>query len=91
LVIVPIIEVIVIIVIILQVNALRDILESTDSAQRKGHFALSNCLVLGHTKLNGVQRVYCNQFPVKPIYGSHRLAQSVPNWSNRLANRWRLF
>ncbi len=42
----------------------------------KGHYALYNCLVLGHTKYtkyNGVQRVYCNPFPAKPLYGSHRL------------------
>jgi hypothetical protein len=44
-----------------------------DSATRKGHFALFNCLVLGHTKYNGVQRVYCNQFPGKTFHGSHRL------------------
>jgi hypothetical protein len=60
-------------VIILQVNALLETLELKDSAQRKGHFALYNCLVLGHTKYNGVQRVYCNPFPAKPLYGSHRL------------------
>ncbi len=63
--------------IILQVNALLETLELKDSAQYKGHFALYNCLVLGHTKYNGVQRVYCNQFPAKPFYGpnhgSHRL------------------
>jgi hypothetical protein len=59
--------------IILQVNALLETLELTDSAQRKGHFALYNCLVLGHTKYNGVQRVYCNPFPAKPPFGSHRL------------------
>ncbi len=29
--------------------------------------------MLGHTKYNGVQRVYCNPFPAKPLYGSHRL------------------
>jgi hypothetical protein len=57
----------------LQVNALRETLELKDSAQRKGHFALYNCLVLGHTKYNGVQRVYCNLFPAKPLYCSHRL------------------
>jgi hypothetical protein len=45
-------------VIILQVNALLETLEWKDSAQRKGHFALYNCLVLGHTKYNYVQRVY---------------------------------
>jgi hypothetical protein len=67
----PIIEVIVIIVIILQVNALLETLELKDSAQRKGHFAPYNCLVLGHTKYNGVQRVYCNPFPANPLYGSH--------------------
>jgi hypothetical protein len=72
-VVVTIIEVIVIIVIILQVNALLETLELKDSAQRKGHFALYNCLVLGHTKYNGVQRVYCNPFPAKPLYGSHQL------------------
>ncbi len=59
--------------IILQVNALLETLELKDSAQRKGHFALYKCLVLGHTKYNGVQRVYCNPFPAKPLYGSHRL------------------
>ncbi len=67
----------VVIVIILQVNALLETLEWKDSAQRKGHFGLYNCLVLGHTKYNGVQRVYCNPFPAKPLrgpnYGSHRL------------------
>jgi hypothetical protein len=65
--------IIVIILIILQVNALLETLDLTDSAQRKGHFSLYNCLVLGHTKYNCVQRVYCNPFPVKPFYGSHRL------------------
>ena len=44
-----------------------------ESAQRKGHFALFNCLVIGHNKYKGVQRVYCNPFPAKPFHGSHRL------------------
>ncbi len=44
-----------------------------DSAKRQGHFALFNCLSLGHTKYDGVQRVYCNPFPAKPFHGSHRL------------------
>jgi hypothetical protein len=44
-----------------------------DSATRKGHFALFNCLVLGHTKYNGVQLVYCNPFPAKTFHGSHCL------------------
>ncbi len=44
-----------------------------DSAQHKGHFALYNCLVLGHTNFPGVQRIYCNPFPAKTFYGSHRL------------------
>jgi hypothetical protein len=39
----------------------------------QGPFALYNCLVIGHTKYNGMQRVYCNQFPKKQIYGSHWL------------------
>jgi hypothetical protein len=68
-----IIGVIVFIVIIVQVNALLDTLELTDSALGKGHFALYNCLVLGHTKYSGVQRVYCNPFPSKPFHGCHRL------------------
>ena len=48
-------------------------MELQESAGRRGHFALYNCLVLGHTKYKGVQRVYCNPFPAKPFYGSHRL------------------
>jgi hypothetical protein len=55
------------------VAALLGTLEFQESAKRKGHFALYNCLVLGHTKYNGVQRVYCNPFPAKPFHGSHRL------------------
>ena len=58
--------------IILQVNALLETLELKESVQRKGHFGLYNCLVLGHTMHNGVQRVYCNPFPAKPLYGSYR-------------------
>ena len=56
-----------------QVNALLQTLELQESAQRKGHFSLFNCLVLGHTKYRGVQRVYCNPFPTKMFYGSHRM------------------
>ena len=56
-----------------QVNALLQTLELQGSAQRKGHFALFNCLVLGHTKYRGVQRVYCNPFPTKMFYRSHRM------------------
>ncbi len=59
--------------IILQVDALLKTLELQESARRKGHFGLFNCLVIGHTKYKGVQRVYCNPFPAKPFYGSHRL------------------
>ncbi len=62
-----------IIVIIVQVNALLEKLDLTESAQRKGHFSLYNCLILVHIKYNGVQRVYCNPFPAKPFYGSYRL------------------
>ncbi len=59
--------------IILQVDALLTTLELQGSAQRKGHFGLLNCLVIGHTKYKGVQCVYCNPFPAKPFHGSHRL------------------
>ena len=58
---------------LLQVTALLQTLELQESAQRKGHFSLFNCLVLGHTKYKGVQRVYCNPFPKKMFYGSHRM------------------
>jgi hypothetical protein len=56
-----------------QVTALLQKLELQVSAQRKGHFPLFNCLVLGHTKYKGVQRVYCNPFPSKMFHGSHRM------------------
>jgi hypothetical protein len=56
-----------------QVTALLWMLELQDSAKYKGHFALFNCLVLGHTKYNSVQRVYCNPFPRKTFHGNHRL------------------
>ena len=46
--------------------ALLGTLEFQQSAKRKGHFALYNCLVLGHTKYKGVQRVYSNPFPQNP-------------------------
>ncbi len=49
------------------------IMEFQESAKCKGHFALYNFLVLGHTKYNGVQRVYCNPFLAKPFHGSHHL------------------
>ena len=57
----------------MQVTALLATLELQDSARRKGHFALHNCLVLGHTKYSGVQRVCCNQFPAKTFHTSHRM------------------
>jgi hypothetical protein len=40
-------------------------------------FALFNCLVLGNTKYNGVQRVYCNPFPEKTFHGSHRFKLDI--------------
>ena len=62
-----------------QVDALLKNLELQESAQRKGHFALFNCLVLGHTKYKGVQRVvYCNPFPTKMFHGSHRMDLVMP-------------
>jgi hypothetical protein len=59
--------------IILQVDALLKTWELQGSAQRKGHFSLFNCLVIGRTKYKCVQRVYCNPFPAKPFHGSHQL------------------
>ena len=57
----------------MQVDALLKTLEQHGSAQHKGHFSLFNCLVIGHTKYKGVQRVYCNPFPAKPFHGSHQM------------------
>jgi hypothetical protein len=54
------------------VDALLKNLELQESAQRKGRFALFDCLVLA-TKYNGVQRIYSNLFPTKMLYGSHRM------------------
>ncbi len=60
-------------IILYYIQALLDTLELQASAGSKGHFALYNCLVLGHNKYKGVQWVYCIPFPKKPFYGSHRL------------------
>ena len=57
--------------IMFQVTALLATLELQESARRKGHFALYNCLVLGHTKYSGIQRDYCNLFLEKLFHGSH--------------------
>ncbi len=59
--------------VIFQVTAPLKTPEFRESASCKGHFALYNYLVLGHTKCNGVERIYCNPFPAKPFHGSHRL------------------
>ena len=58
---------------IFEVTALLATLELQESARREGHFALYNCLVLGHTKYSGVQRVYCNPFPAKTLHASHSM------------------
>jgi hypothetical protein len=58
---------------LIQVTAFLQTLELQESAKRKGHLARFNCLVLGHSKYKGVQRVYCNPFPKKMFYGSHRM------------------
>ncbi len=56
-----------------QVTALLWTLEFQESAKCKGHFALVNCLVLGHTKYNRAQQAYCNPFQAKPFHCSHCL------------------
>ena len=58
---------------IFEVTALLETLELQESARREGHFALYNCLVLGHTKYSGIQRVYCNPFLAKPFHESHSM------------------
>lgn len=47
-------------------------LELRQSDDRKGHFCLFNCLVIGHSKHPGVQRLYCDPFPKKMFYGRNR-------------------
>ncbi len=58
-------------------------IEASRVGKTQGPFALFNGLVLGHTKYKGVQRVYCNPFPSKMFYGSHRMD---PSWFGRLAS-----
>lgn len=56
----------------MQLNALLQSLELRHSDERTGHFCLFNCLVIGHSKHPGVQRVYCDPFPKKLFHGSNR-------------------
>ena len=56
----------------MQLNALLQSLELRPSAQRTGHFGLFNCLIIGHSKHDGVQRVYCDPFPKKLFHGRNR-------------------
>ena len=56
----------------MQLNALIQSLELRQSDDRKGHFCLFNCLVIGHSKHQGVQRLYCDPFPKKLFYGRNR-------------------
>ncbi len=44
-------------IIICQVNAILQTLQLQELAKSRGYFALYNCLVLGHTKNKGVQRI----------------------------------
>ena len=57
----------------LQLHSLLETLEMQTSRDRSGHFALYNCLILGHTKYKGVQRIYCDPFPKKKFYGANRM------------------
>jgi hypothetical protein len=50
---------------ILQGQAQLGRFELQKSAKDKGHYALYNCFMLGHTEYNGIQRVFCNKFPIK--------------------------
>jgi hypothetical protein len=54
------------------VNALLQSLELRHSDARTGHFCLFHCLVIGHSKHQGVQRVYCDPFPKKLFHGANR-------------------
>ena len=49
----------------LQLHSLLETLQMQTSRDSSGHFALFNCLMLGHTKYKGVQRIYCDPFPKK--------------------------
>jgi hypothetical protein len=61
--------------IILQVDALLQTLELRESAQHKGQFALQLFAAGSHQVQRGAagSTVYCNPFPEKQFYGSHRL------------------
>ncbi len=41
--------------------------------------------MLWHTKYTGLQRIYCNLFPAKPLYGSHQL-DPVMIWPQGIDN-----
>jgi hypothetical protein len=71
-----IIQFILIIHIMFHITAFLGTLEFQQSTKHKGHLALYNCLVLGHTKYNGVQwftAIKLNQFPAKPFYTNLQL------------------
>ena len=65
--------ILVIVICVVQLHSLLGTLEMQTSRGRSGHFALFNCWILGHTKYNGVQRIYCDPFPNKKFYGAHRM------------------
>ena len=43
------------------------------SRQRRGHFILYNCLILGNTKYKGVRRISCDPFPNKLFYWTNKM------------------
>ncbi len=75
---------ILIIWIIFQVNALLGTLEFQESAKHKDPFALYNCLVLGHTKYNGVQRVFMAVIAWTLSWFGHRVSIMAPLWCHQI-------
>ncbi len=67
-----------VIVNILKVTALLRTLEQKQLAKHKGHFALFNFLVLGHTKHSGVQWVYSDPSPKETLHTTSQLLQDGP-------------
>jgi hypothetical protein len=57
----------------LQVDALYDRLETHSSSKGTGEVCLHGGILVGHSRLGGVQRVYAWPFPKKPFRGWNRM------------------
>jgi hypothetical protein len=69
---------------ILQINALLDLLEWKESAGSKGHFALYKCLVIGHTKHNGIPGTLAIPLGGRPHIGLLAVSETANNKLNNV-------